>query len=233
MKNSTSKHEPIIPAAEGRGERIARISKGGTVVSAIRASACCWLPLVLIALGASGAGIAAGLEAYRPLLIVVTFGFLGAAFYLTYRPRKGEAEHGCCEIEPTSSSRQMTVNKAMLWGVTAISVAFLFFPSYVGLLLGNDDRTVVAEGRKQAVLEITGMTCEGCAAAVSQAIRRVPGVQSVDVDYGSARATIVTDACCPIPSGEILSALERAGYGGTFVKTSNGKGTKPIVHKTK
>ena len=61
------------------------------VVSAILASACCWLPLVLIALGASGAGIAAGLEAYRPLLIVVTFGFLGAAFYLTYGVLSGQA----------------------------------------------------------------------------------------------------------------------------------------------
>ncbi len=51
MKNSTSKHEPIIPAAERRGERIATIAKVDTVVSAILASACCWLPLVLIAAG--------------------------------------------------------------------------------------------------------------------------------------------------------------------------------------
>jgi hypothetical protein len=77
-----------------RGETIAKI---GTVVSAIMASSCCWLPLVLLAVGVSGAGIAAALEAYRPVFIVVTFGFLTAAFYFTYRPRKCETGgHACC-----------------------------------------------------------------------------------------------------------------------------------------
>lgn len=61
-------------SSTSRGERIAKI---GTVVSAIMASSCCWLPLFLLAVGISGAGIAATLEAYRPLFIVVTFGFLG------------------------------------------------------------------------------------------------------------------------------------------------------------
>jgi hypothetical protein len=83
--------------SSGRGEAIAKI---GTVVSAIIASSCCWLPLVLLAVGISGAGIASALEDYRPLFIVVTFGFLGAAFYFTYRPRHSAQKGGggdCCE----------------------------------------------------------------------------------------------------------------------------------------
>jgi len=242
MNQPIEESESTARSSKSRGKKVAAIASVGAILSAIIASACCWLPLVLIALGASGAGIAAGLEAYRPLLMVVTLGFLGAAFYLTYRPRKGVAGHGCCTTEaaedgsccPTSRPRRFgltTLNKAMLWGVTFIAVAFLFFPSYVGLLFGSDDRTVVAEGAKRAVVEIRGMTCEGCAAAVSQAIRRVPGVQSVEVDYGSARATIVTDACCPIPSDEIILALERAGYDGAFVETGNGQGTGSIVDR--
>jgi len=73
--------EPVVPptnkashSLSSRGETIAKV---GTVVSAIVASSCCWLPLVLLAVGVSGAGIASTLEAYRPLFIVVTFSFLG------------------------------------------------------------------------------------------------------------------------------------------------------------
>ena len=52
---------PGTPSSS-KGEKIAKI---GTLLSAIMASACCWLPLVVLAIGVSGAGIAATLEAYR------------------------------------------------------------------------------------------------------------------------------------------------------------------------
>jgi hypothetical protein len=75
-----------------RGERIAKL---GTIVSAILATSCCWGPLVLLGLGLLGvstAGLARmmrlGLETYRPVFMVVTFAFLGLAFYFTYRPRR-------------------------------------------------------------------------------------------------------------------------------------------------
>ncbi len=79
-------------AVTNRGERIAKI---GTILSAIVASSCCWLPPLLIGLGVLFGfsadrmiGVMKGsIETYRPIFMVVTFGFLGMAFYLTYRPR--------------------------------------------------------------------------------------------------------------------------------------------------
>jgi len=73
---SDTRSPPAKPSGN-KGEKIATV---GTLVSAIMASACCWLPLVLLAVGVSGAGIAATLEAYRPYFMVITFGFLSAAF---------------------------------------------------------------------------------------------------------------------------------------------------------
>ena len=220
-----------------RGEKIAKI---GTVVSAIVASSCCWLPLVLLAVGVSGAGIAAALDAYRPVFIVVTFGFLAAAFYFTYRPKKDAAAagHGCCAPEsaegesccpPTRSRRfsMMAMNKIMLWVVTVLAVAFLLFPQYVGFLLGTAggaDATVTA-GMNRAVLKIDGMTCEGCAATVAQAIRSVPGVLAVEVSYEKSEAVVGTEACCPIPKEKILAALEKAGYSGRFVESQTSEST--------
>lgn len=213
----------------GSGEKIAKI---GTVISAIMASACCWLPLILLAVGVSGAGIAATLEAYRPLFMVVTIGFLGAAFYFTYRPKKAVAEggHGCCPTEgaeaegccaPTGKRRfnMLALNKVMLWIVTLLAVAFLFFPSYVGVLFGTGYDAAVTENMKRAVFQIEGMTCEGCATTVAQAIRQVPGVVAVDVSYEKKQAIVGVESGNPIPKEEILAALKKAGYSGDFLST--------------
>ncbi len=231
--SATDIPDPPAPAksSANKGEKIAKV---GTIVSAIMASSCCWLPLVLLAVGVSGAGIASTLEAYRPLFMVVTFGFLGAAFDFTYRPRKvaAGAGHGCCSTEaagvddccaPATKGRfnMVALNKAMLWGVTVMAVAFLFFPSYVGTLIGGDGKTVT-ENMNRAAITVEGMTCEGCAALVAKAIRTAPGVLAVEVDYGKGEAVVGTEICCPVPEKEILTALEAAGYHGTFTETTKG-----------
>ncbi len=214
------------------GETIAKI---GMVISAIMASACCWLPLMLLAVGVSGAGIAASLEAYRPLFIVVTFGFLGAAFYFTYRPKRAVAEggHGCCAPEATSAAaccapatqgrfRMMTLNKAMLWGVTLLAVAVLFFPKYVGFFLASqadDNETTAASPLvSKTIIAIEGMTCEACSVVLQRAIKGVPGVLSANVDYMNQQAVVSTEACCPFPKDEILKAIEGAGFTGSVTE---------------
>ncbi len=225
--------QPNIAPAQPPSNRGEVIAKVGTVVSAIMASACCWLPLVLLAVGVSGAGIAATLETYRPLFIVVTVGFLAAAFYFTYRPKKAAAAggHGCCATEPSEGEdccaatgkrrfHMMSLNKAMLWVVTVLAVAFLFFPSYVGRLFGTGTGAVVTENLHRAVVQIEGMSCEGCATTVAQAIRQVPGVLAVEVSYEKQQAVVGVTAGHPIPQEGILAALKQAGYSGTFVETS-------------
>jgi mercuric ion transport protein len=59
------------------------------ILSAIGASICCVGPLVLLALGVSGAWIGSltALEPYRPILIGLTLLFLGFAFHRLYLAR--------------------------------------------------------------------------------------------------------------------------------------------------
>lgn len=160
-----------------RGELIAKV---GTIVSAIMASSCCWLPVLLLAVGVSGAGIASALESYRPLFMVVTFAFLGMAFYFTYRPRHALAGQGnCCSVTlaadsappaafgsaeaPTRPARRfgmMEFNKLMLWAVTALAVVFLFFPQVITRLIGPPEDVITAD-MTRLVVAIDGMTCEG------------------------------------------------------------------------
>jgi copper chaperone CopZ len=222
---------PAAAASRPPSHRGARVAGIGTLVSAIMASACCWLPLVLLAVGVSGAGIAATLEAYRPLFIVVTFGFLAAAFYFTYRPKKPAvaAGHGCCATDPAGGEAccaptgkrrfsMMALNKVMLWFVTVLAVAFLFFPGYVGLLLATGNDAAVTENMNRAVFQIEGMTCEGCAATVAQAIRQVPGVLAVEVSYEKKQAVVGVTPGHPIPREKILVALKTGGYSATLVE---------------
>ena len=128
------------------------------------ASSCCWLPPLLILFGVSGAGMVTALEKYRLPFMVVTFGFLGAAFYFTYRPRRATAgaEEDCCAPSANRSRprfNMMTLNKIMLWGVTVMAVVFLFFPQYVTRLIMPSGE--ITADMDRTMIKIDGMTCLG------------------------------------------------------------------------
>ncbi|MCH7750984.1 MAG: heavy-metal-associated domain-containing protein, partial [Planctomycetes bacterium] len=139
--------------------------------------------------------------------------------------------HDCCTTEPSEGEdccapvakgriSMMMLNKVMLWVVTVMAVGFLLFPSYVGMLIGGSNGMVVTENMNRAVIQVEGMTCEGCSAIVAKAIRNVPGVLAVEVDYGKGEAVVDTEICCPVPKDEIVTVLKKAGYGGIFVEES-------------
>ena len=134
------------------------------------ASSCCWLPVLLLAVGVSGAGIATALEAYRPIFMVVTFGFLGMSFYFTYRPRPAaaadKAAADCCSQTASvgtprpSRFNMLAFNKVMLWAVTLMAVVFLFFPQLVTGLLNTDSNKITADMTRTEI-QVIGMTCYG------------------------------------------------------------------------
>lgn len=208
------------------------ISKVGTVLSAIMASACCWLPLMLLAFGVSGAGIAGALESYRPVFIALTAVFLAAAFYFTYRPRKAASAsedcctpaHDCCATPAATSNRRfnmMTLNKVMLWVVTVLAVAFLFFPNYMKFFQtggGTGEPAINNPLVRTTAFSVKGMTCEACSVLVEKAIKDVPGVLGAKVDYERKRAVVTSEACCPAPTEAVLDAIQKAGYQATVVE---------------
>lgn len=57
-------------------------------------------------------------------------------------------------------------------------------------------------------LTVTGMTCEHCVRAVSQAVKSVPGAHDVSVDLGSGRVTVrgTPDAAA------VAAAIHEEGY---------------------
>src|SRR5690606_6665691 len=83
------------------GRRAGTVSMIGSLFSAVVASACCWLPLLLIAAGVSGAAVGSAIEVYRPWFLGAAFVFLAAAFFFAYRPktampRRETPDSDCC-----------------------------------------------------------------------------------------------------------------------------------------
>lgn len=213
-----------------KGERIAWV---GSLASAVVASACCWLPLLLLAFGVSGVAVSAPFEKYRPLFATLTFGFLAAAFYLAYRPRpktftgagsQGDAccatpaaGEGCC---PPTAGRRGTLqkfNRVMLWPVTAVALAFVFFPNYVGTLLGGRDSAGFSPYVEQYVVSVDGMDCAACAAGLEKQLQTVPGVGAVKVNYEKKEAIIGVTKGASAPIDKVLAAISRAGFTGHIV----------------
>lgn len=225
--------ESEIQQGEPPTGRLGAITRLGAVLAAMLASSCCWLPLALLAFGVSGAGVAGAMEAYRPAFIALTCGFLAAAFYLTYRPRKAvpSAEsgcgpsHDCCVTEGQGRLRNSTplaASKVMLWAATTFAIAFMCFPKYVGTLAswrGTSDVSGRADttATTTTVFAVEGMNCAGCSVSVAAAVKGVPGVLDAQVDYAKKRATVKTEACCPLRSEAVLRTLKEAGYGGRVV----------------
>jgi copper chaperone len=64
------------------------------------------------------------------------------------------------------------------------------------------------EPRKELLMQVDGMTCEGCVNAVTKTVKRLDPDAEVDVDLAHGRARIVTTA----QSLEVSDALTKAGY---------------------
>jgi Cu+-exporting ATPase len=59
-------------------------------------------------------------------------------------------------------------------------------------------------------LRIEGMGCDGCVAAVDEALRKVAGVRRVAVDLAAGSAEVEVEQ--PAAPAALLEAVDRAGY---------------------
>jgi copper chaperone CopZ len=245
-----------FPQPGGGKERGAFLATLGAVFTAILGSACCWLPLLLIAFGFSAAGVGSFFEQYRPYFLTATFALLGVAWYFTYRASIGRAgvrlmgkevpvpaeaccaseapsvAHSCCATEPepepegccapgakTIAGRRFTMrqfNQVMLWMATAMIVLFALFPHWIGLFLGSGSASLPAavnvKDQQQVVLDVQGMTCEGCASTVEKALRSVRGVSAATVSYEKKQAVVFVPQGQEVPREALLQAVRQAGH---------------------
>jgi copper chaperone CopZ len=197
-----------------------RSSAGSSIAafgSAIVASACCWLPLLLVGLGLSLSlgGLIDGLHAVRPYLLILAAMCLSAGFYMVYYK---------------AASRRVAPQVA-LWTALVATLAMAMFPYYSGPLFGGSyinganptgvNGIVVAGGSNSGLTTLTyqveGMTCGGCEAAVCNALSQIVDVKQCRASYedGHARAVVSGDK---VETGSLVEAIESVGFSANRVE---------------
>lgn len=207
-------------AASSR-DRPGLLASGGSVLAAVLSSTCCWLPLLLLAFGASAAGISAFFERWRPLFVAVAFIMLGVGFYYVYFRRTTCAANGCGTAAcSTRVGGRRLFTRVMLWCATVLVVAFVLFPRYAGVVAcaaygGGAAATAATTGASLTVQRYTveGMTCEACAVTLQADLSKIDGVAAATVDYATKSARIETAKRDVVRA--VQAAARRHGYTAT------------------
>jgi len=191
-----------------KSAHLGRVSAIGAVVGALAASACCLLPALLALLGVSGLGLAAALEPYRPLFLLLTAGLLGAGFYLVYRRSPAPADP--CDCPPPRARRSA---RATLWIASVVAVGVAAYPYLTGALTGTSTQGG-ASGIDSATttrFRVDGMTCRACAKEITRSLADLAGVIEARVDYDAGTATVTFDPA-RVATTQLAAAIERLGY---------------------
>lgn len=181
----------------------------GAIAAAVVASVCCIGPLVLLALGVSGAwiGTLTAFEPFRPYLAVLSFGFLGFGFYRVYRKPKAEE---CQDGSYCANPRSDRINKTVLWVVTISILGLLAFPRVAPHLYTSTPAAQMAN-TSRVVLAVENMTCASCSVTVAASLRQVPGVVDAQATLDPPQAMVTFDPDQATPDN-LIQATTNAGY---------------------
>lgn len=177
--------------------------------AAIAASACCTIPLVLVALGLGGAwiGTLTALEPFRPFFIVLALGALGYAGYREWRLSRGPD----CDCEGGLSDRLR--RRLLVVGVVAVA-GLIVSPWLIGGAASAETAGTVAvkaATMQEVVLEVEGMTCASCNVTVQQALTNLDGVESATVTFEPPQAVVRYDPSKVAPE-DLTRATTNVGY---------------------
>ena len=113
-----------------------KIIATGGLLGAIAASTCCVLPVILFALGISGAWISnlVSLARYKPFFIVLSLIFIGTGFWMVYF----KPQISIPKVQSTSCYRPFSEKtiKIMLWFSVIIILIVFLIPYIAPFLLG-------------------------------------------------------------------------------------------------
>ncbi len=222
-------HPHTAPRQPARGNSPVAVTVLGSVVAAVLASACCWVPLVLIGLGVSAGGVAGFFEPARPYLLVGSVVLLLAGFYAVYiRKPACQPDGGCCAANRDKAQR---FNRAMFWAAAFIVFVFVLFPYYSPPLVrafGGGASAYGVAGTQLTTFryQIDGMTCPACAAGLEVKAQQLPGVFEAQVSYEDALAQLKADPTSFDPEA-MIQAARAAGFKATLQQENGGAGQAP------
>jgi Cu+-exporting ATPase len=92
----------------------------------------------------------------------------------------------------------------------------------------KDSKTVIektltlssVEKNKRVSLSITGMHCASCSSIIERTLKKIPGVGSASVNFGSEKALVIYDESV-VNLENIIKAIKKAGYAANLIKDND------------
>ncbi len=191
----------------------------GAIGAAVVASICCIGTVVLAGLGIGAVTAAQQFAPLRPYFLALTAIFLGLGFYFAYRKPKQAAP---CDGQVCETPRAARWGRPLLWIAAVVVLALVTFPYYYAPLRAALDKPRQSPAARSAPaqlstveLKVSGMTCEGCAVGVRNALLETPGVASASVDFKAGRATVQYDPS-KASTTQLIEAVSKAGFKATL-----------------
>ena len=199
------------------------------LLSALIASSCCVLPLLLILAGFGSVGFAAKFAQYDWLFATIGVSLLSLSYWHYFRERKACATKACQMQGKKLTQISLGFSTVIIAGVIGI-MAF----SHIGI--SSTDASVDAtlptqqnEGVERATLKIEGMTCISCAWGVEAKIKKMTGVVSVNVEFSKGLAEVQYLSKETTPE-EFVKTVEEIGYRASLIPTEK-QSPKPLQLK--
>lgn len=198
-------------AAEARAQR--RRSAGlvgifAAAGAALLSTSCFWLPVVLVAGGASAAGTAGAVDALRIPLLAATGVLLVAGFYFLYiRTPRSECTPG--------QRRMQRVSRAGLWVGAAVAIAFAAFPDQItGAFTSSRAAAASIDGDEDGAktYELDGMHSPACVGVAEDILAEIPGVGSTAVYYEEEEVILSPHEGDEIDEADVFEALEDSPF---------------------
>jgi mercuric ion transport protein len=200
-------------------ERTKGLSIGAALLAALAASSCCLGPVLLAALGLGGAGLFAGIAAYRPLMLAVTAVFLSVGFYLSYRrPKVVQADACGCD-----APKARNLPRRFLWGATVITVLVAAAPPLLAKLSTQRSHSPSpTSAAATAVIKVEGIDCEACAAPIRKALVAAGGFDDLTLDVPSKMLSVSYEPAPGRPA-VYVKAIDDLGYEATLTAAQDAK----------
>ncbi len=179
------------------------------VGAGVAASACCTIPLLLVAMGAGGAWVSnfTAFEPFRPLFITLALGFLGYAGYREYRTSTGPE----CDCEVTMQDK---LRRSLLVVGLIVTVGLIASPWIIGgtaSAISKSNAVMSTMNVQQVELEVEGMTCATCNITVQKALTNLDGVKEATVTFEPPLAVVTYDPD-QVSVKELTEATTNVGY---------------------
>jgi len=186
--------------------------KAGTLgtLSAVFASACCGVPLVLIALGLGGLGLGSFLGTYHWHFTLAGALLLAAAWFVFLREKARLGAVG-------AGIRNARLTLALLAVATAAVLGFGGLNVASALGLGSKAREVrtASSGSSgelaQVVLPVKGMTCVTCEWGIEKALGKLEGVVEAKAS-ASEQKVLVRYEPGKVTLERMIEAVDSTGY---------------------